>query len=201
MTRAAIIHLLTELGPVLIFFIVGELYDFFTAVSILVVATVLALAASWLYERRLPFLAILSTIFVVVSGLITLIYKAPDAIIVADTIYYFLIAGTIGYGLLKRQLFLKWLFDRTFAMHDEGWYILSLRWLYVCSVAGVANEIVRLLCTPEFWIDYRFVKILIIAGFGMYQFRLSRQYRIAEESNQWGVRITKLKEVPPANSN
>lgn len=192
MTKAAAIHLLTELAPVSVFFIVGQFYDFLTCVLILVMTTLGALFISWIYERRLPFLAIFSTLFIVVFGLITLVYKSPDVFIFADSLYYFTCAAAVGYGLLRRHLYLKWLFERTFAMSDEGWYILSLRWLYLFIFAGVANELVRILFTPDIWIDYKFLKVLLIAGFGMYQFTLSRRFRIPELSNKWGLRLTKL---------
>ena len=192
MTRAAVIHLLTEFAPVLVFFVAGQITSFFTATALLVISTFIALVIGWLYERRIPFLPIVSGIFVIVSGLITLLYSEPDALILADTLYYLLLALVVGAGLPYHRYFLKWLFESTFAMHDTGWRILSLRWFAVFMVAGVVNEAVRLLASPEFWIDYRFVKVILIAVFGFWQFRLSRRYRIPEISNEWGLRLERF---------
>lgn len=184
----------------LIFFIAGQLYDFFTATAVLVVGTMLALAASWWYERRIPFLPIISAIFVIVFGLITLIYHEPDALILADTLYYLLLALLVGAGLHQRRYFLKWLFASTFAMHDDGWHILSLRWLILFVLAAAANETVRIFATPEVWVDYRFAKVILIAVFGVYQFTLSRQYRIPEVSNKWGLRLTPMSDTHPTDT-
>ena len=190
MTRAAAINLLTEFTPVLAFFVAGQFYSFFVATAILLIFTVAALAVSWLHDRSIAFFPIFSGIFVVVSGLITLYFKEPNALIFADSLYYFVVAGIIGVGMLRDRLFLKWLFERTFAMADAGWRILSWRWLIAFVVAGIGNEIVRIFLTPEVWVDYKFVKVILIAGFGFYQFTLSKRYRIPEISNEWGLRLT-----------
>lgn len=191
MTKAAAIHLLTEFAPVLAFFIAGQLLSFSAAALTLVVTTLIALSISWWYERRIPFLPFLSGVFIVISGFITYVWDTPDALIFADTVYYLLMGGIVGIGLYYRWYFLKWLFESTFAMYDIGWRILSWRWLIAFFLAGIANEVVRVAMTPEFWIDYRVVKVLLIAGFGCYQFTLSRRYRIPGISNHWGLRLTK----------
>ncbi|MEM9336949.1 MAG: septation protein IspZ [Patescibacteria group bacterium] len=192
MTKAAAIHLLTEFAPVLIFFVAGQLLPFETAAILLVITTALAMALSLWYEGRLPFLPLVSGVLIIISGLITYFYQAPDALILGDTLYYLLLALIVGAGLSHRWYFLKWLFQSTFAMKDEGWRILSYRWLLVFIVAAIVNELVRVFATPEVWVDYRFAKVILIAGFGFYQFTLSRRYRLEGESNKWGLRLNKL---------
>lgn len=192
MTKAAALHLLSEFAPVLSFFVAGQLYTFKIAALVLVVTTIISLVVSLWYEKRVPFLPFVSGFFVIVSGLITFFYNTPQALIFSDTLYYFLMAAIVGFGLARGWYFLKWLFESTFAMHDEGWRILSWRWFIVFILAGIANETVRMIATPEFWVDYRFVKVLIIAGFGFYQFTLSARYRIPDISNHLGLRLTKV---------
>ncbi len=80
------------------------------------------------------------------------------------------------------------MFDKTFAITKAGWTRLSWRWFTVLILAGFANEYVRIMMTPEFWIDYRFTKILLLMAFSFYQFTLARRYRIEGESNAWGLR-------------
>lgn len=132
---------------------------------------------------------IVSGIIVTVTGGITIVYDQPDAIIFADTIYFFLFAFFIALGFNQKRHFLERVFDATFAMSNEGWHKLSVRWLVLLMVAGIANEIVRMSMTPEFWVDYKFSKVLLLCVFAVYQFKLSRQYRIPGEANAWGLRI------------
>ena len=197
MTKAAVINLLTEFFPVLVFFIAGQFYSFFVATALLIVLTILSLIVSWLHDRSIAFFPLFSAVFVVISGIVTLYLKEPDALIFADSVYYFFVAGLIVGGLLQQKLFLKWLFSRTFAMYDEGWRILSLRWMYAFVLAGIGNEFVRIFFTPEVWVDYKFVKVILIAIFGFYQFTLSKRYRIIEESNKWGLRTIYTTQLHP----
>jgi len=186
--QKAALHLLNEFVPVIGFFIAAQLFSFYTATSILMVLTVAALSVGWYCERRLPVLPIISGLFVLVSGFITVTYQAPDALIFADSLYYFGMGLTIALGLVFRTNILKLIFERVFAMTNVGWRILAIRWVIIFLLGGAINEVVRLYATPEVWVHFKVVKVITVALFGLYQFTLSRKYRIPEESNAWGLR-------------
>jgi len=118
----------------------------------------------------------------------TLHFTSEQFLIFGDSLFYFLMAAVVTLGLLANRLVLKAIFEATFAMHDKGWRILSWRWAAIFLLAGVGNELVRIYLTPEIWIDYKFVKVVIIAIFGFWQFNLARRYRIPGISNEWGLR-------------
>ena len=189
MNGAALWSLFTEFGPIIVLFVAGQLTDFNTAVAYFVGATAGASAISWWRARQLPVLPLISAVFVIVGGIITLVYDAPDAIIFADTIYYLLLALLFVYSLYGRHgIFLKRLFGNVFAITDRGWRVLTIRWLVLCVVAAIINEYVRQTASPEVWIDYRFYKTIAITLFAVFQLSLSRKYRIVEEANAWGFR-------------
>lgn len=190
MNRTGKLVALAELSPILVFFLAGQLTDFFSAVLLLMGTSIVAVAISWLHARHIPWLPIISTLFVLIGGAITVFFRAPDAIIIADTIYYAAGAALLYLGLSRHILILKHLFQVVFAITDHGWRILTWRWIIFLLLAAIANEAVRFLATPEFWIDYRFVKIIVILLFATYQFTLSRRYRLPEESTRWGLRRT-----------
>jgi intracellular septation protein len=189
MNAKALLHLLNEFVPIIAFFIAAQLFSFYTATTILVGSTIIALGAGWYFERRFPILPIISGFFVVVSGLITIFYQAPDALIFADSLYYLLMGFTILGGLFFGVNILKWIFDATFAMSNTGWLILARRWVLIFLLAGIANEIARQALTPEDWVNFKVLKVITIAVFGFYQFTLSKRYRDQEHSNAWGLRI------------
>lgn len=189
MNPKALLHLLNEFVPIIAFFISAQLFSFYTATTILISSTVIALATGWYFERRIPILPIISGFFVVISGLITIFYKAPDALIFGDSLYYLLMGFTILGGLFFKVNILKWIFEATFAMEDIGWHILARRWVLIFLLAGVANEIARYTLTPEDWVNFKVLKVVTIALFGFYQFTLSRRYRLKDHSNAWGLRI------------
>ena len=195
MTKAAAIHLLTEFSPVLAFFIVGQFYSFYIATTVLLTFTFAALAIGWIYERRVALMPIIASLFVIIPGYMTLHFQEPGILIFGDSLFYFLMAAAVGGGLLVNHYFLKVIFEATFAMADEGWKILSQRWTIAFLLAGVGNEIVRIYLTPEIWVDYKFVKVIIVALFGIWQFRLSRRYRIPGISNDWGLRLKRFSHI------
>ena len=179
----------SEFGPILLFFIAGRLTDFYTAVTILLISTIVAITFCWWLERRIPWLPVLSAVFVLLGGTITLVWSNPDAIIITDTLYYVTTSGLLAISLYYKTPLLKTLFIGIFALTEQGWWKLTVRWCIFLLLAALANELARFLLTPEQWIDYRFVKTIIVSSFALYQLNLSRLERIPEESNAWGFRI------------
>jgi intracellular septation protein len=190
MSRTAIIAFFAEFGPLIAFFIAGQLTEFFTAVAVLMGTTFIAVTTSWILDRRIPWLPVISAALVIIGGAITLVYRAPDVIILADTIYYLMIATGIGVSLWRRDNLLKRLFGTVFALTEEGWRILAWRWFWCLLFAAGANEVARHFLTPEWWIAYRLTKSVFLSLFAIYQFTLARQYRLVAESNAWGLRTT-----------
>lgn len=189
MTNKALLHLINEFAPILCFFVAAQVATFYVATATLIISTLLALSAGWYFERRLPILPIISGLFVIVSGLITIYYRAPDALIFADSLYYLLMGITIGVGLVFKANLLKFIFATTFAMTDLGWSILARRWVFIFLLAGLANEIARFSLSPEEWVNFKFLKVITVAAFGIYQFTLARRHRLQHEANAWGLRI------------
>lgn len=186
--RRATLHLTTEFVPVVAFFLAGNFLSLDHATYVLIGTTVGALIIGLWFAGRMPVLPVVSTLFVLVSGGITLREHNAEALIIADSLYYFLLAGVVAGGLSLRFNIIKYFFDHTFAMTDEGWDLVAWRWVTIFILAGAANELVRILLTPEAWFDFRFIKVLTISVFGVLQIQLARRYRIVGQSNEWGLR-------------
>jgi len=191
MNVGAAIQVFYEFAPLVTFFVAGQVLPFSGAVLALIIATAISLVIAWGYHRQVPIMPLASGVLVLTTGTLTIYFNQPNAIILADTIYFWGLAVAILVGFRQKRHILQRMFDKTFAITQVGWDKLSWRWFTVLILAGFANEYVRLTMTPEFWIDYRFTKILLLAAFSFYQFTLARRYRIEGESNKWGVRSTR----------
>jgi intracellular septation protein len=189
MNTGAAVQIFYEFAPLVTFFIAGQVLSFSGAVLALIIATTVSIIIAWVYHRHIPIMPLASGSLVLLTGALTLYFNQPDAIIFADTIYFWGLAAAILVGFKQKKHILERMFDKTFAITKAGWDRLSWRWFAVLILAGFANEYVRIMMTPEFWIDYRFTKIIIIAAFSFYQFTLARQYKIEGESNAWGLRV------------
>jgi len=200
MNTKAILHLVNEFAPIIAFFISAQLFSFFVATGVLVVTTIMALSIGWVFEKRFPIIPIISGFFVIISGIITLVYQEPDALIFADSLYYFSMGIAILVGLFFKKNLLKKIFYSTFAMEDIGWLLLAQRWIIIFLLSGTINEIARHTMSPEQWVHFKVLKVISITIFGFYQFTLSKKYRIPGESNSWGLRQDKNPvEIPIPN--
>jgi intracellular septation protein len=188
MNRTVVIAFCAEFGPLLAFFIAGRITTFFDAVAVLMCTTTFAVILSWTLDKRIPFLPILGACFVLIGGGITLYFKEPDAIIFCDTLYYLSIALLLGVTLHSKKYLFEMLFGTIFSLSEDGWKHICIRWFWFLLLAALANEVARHLLTPERWIEYRFYKSIVVTCFALYQLRLTRKYRLVEQTNSLGIR-------------
>ena len=119
-----LLKLALDLGPLLLFFFAnskpalfepwlaplipaavatGERAGIFVATAVFMVAIVAALAVSYALTRRLPMMAMVSAVIVVVFGGATLFFQNETFIKLKPTIIYLLFAGTLFGGLIFRK--------------------------------------------------------------------------------------------------
>lgn len=177
-----------ELLPVAAFFAVQQLYTFAAGLVVMTMIVVGLLALSHKLGRRAPRFALAST-----AGLLA--FSVPS--IVTGDSRYFQVSDTILNGAFAalllaswwfRFLLLKHLFDRVFAIKDEAWQTLSLRWGLLFLSLAAMNEYVRLGFSEDVWAAYKLISTMVILLFGCYQFTLSARMRLPGESNWLGLR-------------
>src|SRR5688572_13505453 len=116
-----LLKLALDLGPLLLFFFAnsrpalfeplirpiipaavatGERAGIFVATAVFMVAILVALAASYALMRRLPVMALVSAVVVVVFGGLTLFLQDELFIKLKPTIIYLLFAGTLFGGIV-----------------------------------------------------------------------------------------------------
>jgi intracellular septation protein len=178
-----------ELIPVIVFFAVQLWYSFAVAVASMVVTTIGLVLFAWWWGKGVPRFAVVSTGFLLVFAVPTIVTEEPLYFMLSDTILDgFFALLLLGSWLLKRPL-LKPFFERIFAITDEAWRILTLRWGLLFLVLAATNETIRQLYSTEVWSTYKLVSTIGILLFGCYQFRLSSRLRIKGEANRLGLRM------------
>ncbi len=176
-----------EFGPVVVFFVVAEQADFFTATTALIGATIAALITALLRERRVPWFSLLSSLFVLFFGAATLTQKNPYWIQLEYTLYNAVFAVALFIGLAFDRALLKPLFGTTFLMNERGWRILSFRWAAFFALTAILNEYFLRFRSAETWVEFRFAAAIILCVFGFSQFFLSRRERLPHAS-PWGLK-------------
>jgi len=184
-------NLSIEFGPIIAFLISSEFLDFFPAVTIFVILTIIAMIVGQIERGSFAWFPFIVGISVIVSGSLTVILENPFYIIIKDTIYNGVFALVLIIGLYYKKSFLKPLFNGLFSMTEKGWRVLTVRWTIVFVLLTIGNEIARINLTPEDWVVYKTLATVATIIFSLYQFRLSKKERLPDSSS-WGMRLLKI---------
>ncbi len=176
------LKLAIEAGPLVVFFVVNgrgglpELRDLwlaagaepvaqqglFEATGAFMVVTIVALIAGWFLERRLPVLPLVSGLFVLVFGGLTLALADELFIKLKPTLVNGLFAIILLGGLAFRRALLKPLFGSAFQLNDAGWRTLTLRWGLFFVFLAILNEVVWRSFSTDFWVAFKLFGVLPI---------------------------------------
>ncbi len=192
------LKLALDLGPLLLFFFAnakpalfeplvapiipeavarGERAGIFVATAVFMAAILVTLLVSYTLTRRLPIMALVSALVVMVFGGLTLYFQNETFIKLKPTIIYLLFAGTLFGGLILRRPLLAIVFDQAFHLQDEGWRQLTVRWAWFFVFQAVLNEIVWRTQTTDVWVAYNsFGVIPMTFIFAMLQYPLMQRY-------------------------
>ena len=187
MFKKALLNIAIELGPTIGFLILVESIDFIVATGWFVAFTVASLSLAFYKRRTLALFPLIVALSVVIFGALTLYFHDPFFFILKDTVYNLVFGIAIFIFLAQDIILLKVFFQEVFAISDSGWMILSKRWGILFLLLAFSNECVRSFLTPEQWALYKLMATSITTLFGVYQFTLTKKYRLPEAS-PWGLR-------------
>ncbi|NKB55225.1 MAG: septation protein A [Alphaproteobacteria bacterium] len=144
-----------EYGPLGVFFIAYLKFDLFAATGALMAATAVALAVSYIMERRVPMVLVVTAVVVLVFGGLTLLLDDERFIKMKPTIVQALFAIVLLGGLMLGKPLLKPLLSAAWQLTERGWQLLTLRFGLFFAVMAVANEIVWRTQSTDFWVNYK----------------------------------------------
>src|SRR5215831_18832353 len=147
--------LLTEVGPLAVFFVANAKFHLFVATGAFMVAIVAAMAASYVVTRHVPIMALVTGAIVLVFGTLTLVLHDETFIKVKPTIIYSLFALVLGGGLLFGRSFIAIMFDQMFNLTPTGWRLLTMRWALFFAALAVLNEVIWRTQTTDFWVNFK----------------------------------------------
>ena len=131
---------------------------FLKATFFLVFTSLIAIPVAWYIDKKVPWMPIVTGVFVLFFGSLTLFLQDPDFIKLKPTIINIVFASILLIGLKFNKIFLKIAFQ-AFKMDDETWKKLTLRWSFFFIFLAVLNEIVWRNFNSDQWI---FFKVWII---------------------------------------
>ena len=131
-----------DYGPPVIFFVVYYMTNLFIAPASIMVATILALILSYVAERRIPIIPLITAGIVGIFGSLTLWLNDEAFIKMKPTIIQIIFGLVLFGGQLMNRLLLKSLMGSAWKMTDDGWRILTLRFsffFFLSSAKSIFN--------------------------------------------------------------
>lgn len=178
-----LLKLILELGPLVIFFLTNNRFDIFTATAAFMGATVISLIVSRLLLRKIPVMPLVTGVFVLVFGGLTLYLHNDVFIKMKPTIVNLLFAIALGGGLYFGRSLMKILLGDVIQLQDEGWRKLTVRWAGFFLFLAVLNEFVWRSFSTDSWVAFKTFGIMpLTILFMMAQIGLLQKYQIAEDA-------------------
>lgn len=174
--------LLLDMGPLIVFFIANYFTgEFMLAVGVLVAATVVALAAGWILERRISMMALFGCVAVSFFGGLSLYFDNELFIKIKPTVLTVLLAAVIAGGRLLGRNPLGAIMGAQLRMHDAGWRALSWLWVAMFLTTALANEIAWRTLSTDDWVTFKVFGITVISlAFAIRSMPIMTKHQIEE---------------------
>ena len=166
-----LLRLAIEFGPLVTFFVTQRatrdsdpagLDGLYYATIAFMVAITASVGAARLLERRWPVVPLVTAVFVLVMGGLTLWLQDETFIKLKPTIVNLLFAGILMGGRLRGRLFLKAVFGEAFALDQEGWERITSRFIGWFLTLAVLNELTRALLSTDDWTTFKTIGLPVL---------------------------------------
>ena len=187
-----------ELGPLVVFFLANRYgntlsQDFpvlqalggkiFIGTAFFMVAMTISIVLSHLWMRHVAMMPLVTFVFVLLFGGLTLWLQDETFIKMKPTIVNMIFGGILLAGLFFGKSLLAYVFGAAFQLDAEGWRKLTLRWGLFFFVLAALNEIVWRNFSDDFWITFKIWGIMPLTfAFMLAQFPLLQRHALEAES-------------------
>jgi len=182
-----LIKLGLDLLPLGVFFIANLTLGIFWATGLCMAASICSLAASRFFLKRIPVMALVTAVGVLVLGGLTIWLHNDIFIKIKPTIVNMLFASALLGGLYFNQLFVKSLLEDAVSLTDEGWRKLQWRWGLYFVFLAVLNEIIWRTFSTNVWSALKFGNFLLALIFMGAQTGLLKQFAAHPHKAESGV--------------
>ena len=161
-----IIRFIADFGPLLIFFTIyfNNENNLKVAIPPFIIATLVALATIYFFEKRIPMVPLTSGILITFFGGLTLYFDNKVFFYMKPTIINLLFAAVLFFGkYFTKKPLLKVFFQNALSLEDEGWKKLNYRWVLFFIFVAIINELVWRTQTEVFWVNFKVWGLLPIS--------------------------------------
>ena len=173
--------LLIDIGPLAVFFIFYSRSGLQASILPFMIATVIAVVFSYIIEKKIPIMPTVGAGIVLIFGGLTIYFDNEVFFKMKPTIINLLFAVILYGGMLMKKPLLKILLGAALKLKEEGWRILTHRWIGFFIALAILNEIVWRTQSTDLWVNFKVFGILPITFFfTMVQFPLIKKYQVED---------------------
>ncbi|MBO6470656.1 MAG: septation protein A [Pelagibacteraceae bacterium] len=177
----SIFKLLIDIGPLAVFFIFYTRSDLKTAILPFIIATTIAVLFSYIIEKKIPIMPTVGAVIILIFGGLTIYFDNETFFKMKPTIINLLFAGILYGGIILNKSLLRYLLGAALKLQDEGWDILTKRWIGFFIALAILNEIVWRTQTTDIWVNFKVFGILPITFiFTLTQFSTIKKYQVED---------------------
>ena len=156
----AYVKLFFEVTPLIVFFLVNSYYGIYQATLYFMIASIIAVPVDWYIDKKIPWMPIITGVFIIFFGGLTLFFHEENFIKFKPTIINILFAVILLAGLKFNKLFLKMAMSKAFQLKESTWKKLTLRWSCFFLFLAIVNEVVWRTQSTDFWVSFKVFGIL-----------------------------------------
>ena len=148
-------HILFEIAPGIVFFIVNYSWGLRWATAAVMVATAVFTFLGIALERRVPVFPIVTVVLVLTLGGATLLFEDELFIKVKPTVGTCLFAAALTFGLFLRPSLLARALEGQVYLTKKGWRVLTIRWVLFALVMAGMNEFMWRTQDTDTWVAFK----------------------------------------------
>ena len=181
----SLIKFLADFGPLVLFFAIylTNENNLKLAIPPFIIATIFAIIIIWYLEKKIPMIPLVGGILITFFGALTIYFDNPIFIYIKPTVVNILFGIVLISGkYFSSEPLLKKFLGKSILLKDEGWDILTNRWIYFFFALALINELVWRTQSEEFWVNFKVWGLLPITFiFTAFQVSLINKYKIDEK--------------------
>lgn len=170
---------LTEFGPLIVFFAVNAWKGIFWATGAFMIALAVAIVSTKLRGAKVPTMTLFTGVLVLVFGGLTLWLKDERFIKLKVTIVNGIFAGLLFFGMLTGRNLLQAVLGHAFNLDDVGWKKLTARYIAFFLALAAINEVIWRNVSTDTWVAFKtFGLIGLMLVFTIMQVPLLQKHQI-----------------------
>lgn len=154
--------LLLDFLPIVVFVAVYKYTnDIITATAVLIPATAIAIAYSWIKERKIEKMQLVTLVLVVLLGGATVVFQDKAFIQWKPSIVNWLFAvAFLGSQFIGKKTIIERMMGSQISLSKQIWRTLNIAWVIFFSAMGIINLYVAFNFSESTWVNFKLFGML-----------------------------------------